>query len=91
MYEEFRSYTVIFLNKLEVSHILDFDNKPGSGSLELDYRTISTDPVLEKLQIPEINRKDLIDVKRDVKSVVDDFLKEGRITATQTQTVMEKV
>lgn len=53
----------IFLNKLEFSHELDFGRKPGSGRLELDYPTISpTDIVLEKLQIHEINRKDLVDL-----------------------------
>jgi len=53
----------IFLNKLEFSHDVDFGEKPGSGRLELDYPTICpTDIVLEKLQIHEINRKDLIDL-----------------------------
>ena len=122
----------VFLNKLEFSHIVDFGDKPGSGRLELDYPTISaTDIVLEKLQIHEINRKDLIDLialflVHDVqeqfnknvvdgghigkmlsgdwgfwydatanlgklKPLVDDFLREGRITAAQSQTVMERV
>jgi hypothetical protein len=53
----------VFLNKLEFSHDVEFGEKPGSGRLELDYPTISpTDIVLEKLQIHEINRKDLIDL-----------------------------
>jgi len=53
----------VFLNKLEFSHDVEFGEKPGSGRLELDYPTISpTDIVLEKLQIHEINRKDLMDL-----------------------------
>ena len=53
----------IFLNKLEFSHTVEFGEKPGAGRLELDSPTISlTDLVLEKLQIHEINRKDLVDL-----------------------------
>jgi len=53
----------VFLNKLEFSHDLDFGDKPGQGRLEIDYPTISpADIVLEKLQIHQINRKDLIDL-----------------------------
>ena len=53
----------IFLNKLEFSHTVEFGEKPGEGRLELDSPTISlTDLVLEKLQIHEINRKDLVDL-----------------------------
>lgn len=53
----------IFLNKLEFSHTVDFGEKPGAGRLELDSPTITlTDLILEKLQIHEINRKDLIDM-----------------------------
>ena len=53
----------VFLNKLEFSHEVEFGEKPGSGRLELDSPTISaTDIVLEKLQIHDINRKDLIDL-----------------------------
>ena len=53
----------IFLNKLEFSHTVDFGEKPGAGRIELDSPTITlTDLVLEKLQIHEINRKDLIDL-----------------------------
>ena len=53
----------IFLNGLEFSHDLKFGEKPGEGRLEVDYPTISpADIVLEKLQIHEINRKDLIDL-----------------------------
>lgn len=53
----------IFLDKLEFSHDVRFGEKPGSGRLELDYPTITLeDIVLEKLQIHQINRKDLIDL-----------------------------
>ena len=53
----------VFLDKLEFSHDVEFGEKPGAGRLELDSPTITTtDIVLEKLQIHEINRKDLIDL-----------------------------
>jgi hypothetical protein len=53
----------IFLNKLEFSHDVEFGEKPGEGRLEIDYPSISAaDIVLEKLQIHQINRKDLIDL-----------------------------
>lgn len=53
----------VFLNKLEFSHDVEFGEKPGEGRLDIDYPTISpADIVLEKLQIHEINRKDLIDL-----------------------------
>jgi len=53
----------IFINKLEFSHDVEFGEKPGEGRLEVDYPTISpADIVLEKLQIHQINRKDLIDL-----------------------------
>jgi len=53
----------IFLDKLEFSHDVEFGKAPGKGRLELDYPTISiTDLVLEKLQIHEINRKDIVDL-----------------------------
>ena len=122
----------IFMNKLEFSHTVDFGDKPGSGRLELDYPTISaTDIVLEKLQIHEINRKDLVDLialflVHDVqeqfnkeavdggyigsllaedwgfwydattnlaklKPLVEEFLKESKITAAQSQTATERV
>ena len=56
-------YADIFLSKLGFSHDLYFGEKPGEGRLELDYPTISlTDLVLEKLQIHDINRKDIIDL-----------------------------
>ena len=53
----------IFFDKLEFSHDVEFGKKPGEGRLELDYPTISlTDLVLEKLQIHEINKKDIVDL-----------------------------
>ena len=127
-----RYHVDIFMNKLEFSHTVDFGDKPGSGRLDLDYPTISaTDIVLEKLQIHEINRKDLVDLialflVHDVQEqfskeavdgghiaklladdwgfwydattnlakldpLVQEFLKESKITAQQSQTVMERV
>ncbi len=48
----------IFFDKLEFSHDITFKDR-----LEIDFPTISpTDLVLEKLQIHEINRKDVIDL-----------------------------
>ncbi len=63
-YHPQRKYHIdIFLNRLAFSHDVEFGEKPGSGRLELDYPTISpADIVLEKLQIHEINRKDIIDL-----------------------------
>lgn len=53
----------IFFDKLEFSHDVEFGKAPGKGRLELDYPTISlTDLVLEKLQIHQINKKDIVDL-----------------------------
>jgi len=53
----------IFFDKLEFSHDVGFGNEPGKGRLELDYPTITlTDLMLEKLQIHQINKKDIIDM-----------------------------
>lgn len=53
----------VFFNKLEFSHDVFFGEKPGKGRLELDYPTITlADLVLEKLQIHQINLKDVIDL-----------------------------
>ena len=53
----------VFYDRLEYSHNVEFGNAPGRGRLEIDYPTITlADIVLEKLQIHEINRKDLIDL-----------------------------
>ncbi len=51
-------HTDVFIDKLRFCHEIDF-----RGRLELDKPTITlADLMLEKLQIVEINRKDLIDV-----------------------------
>lgn len=48
----------IFIDKLRFCHIIDFRKR-----LEIDYPTISLiDLLLEKLQIVEINKKDLVDM-----------------------------
>ncbi|MGC8721385.1 MAG: hypothetical protein ACP5SB_02275 [Caldisericaceae bacterium] len=53
----------VFYDRLEYSHNVEFGNSPGRGRLEIDFPTITlADIVLEKLQIHEINRKDLIDL-----------------------------
>jgi len=53
----------VFFDKLEFSHDVLFGSKPGKGRLELDFPTVSpADIMLEKLQIHEINLKDIIDV-----------------------------
>jgi len=53
----------VFFDKLEFSHDVVFGSKPGKGRLELDYPTISlADLVLEKVQIHEINLKDIVDL-----------------------------
>ncbi len=53
----------VFFDKLEFSHDVVFGNKPGKGRLELDYPTISlADIVLEKVQIHQINLKDIVDL-----------------------------
>lgn len=59
-----RLYAVdIFVDKLEYSHDVTFGKGPGSGRLELDYPTLDlADLVLEKIQIHQINEKDLLDL-----------------------------
>jgi hypothetical protein len=53
----------LFLSKLHFSHDVFFGEDAGKGRLELDYPTITLeDIVLEKLQINQINRKDVIDL-----------------------------
>lgn len=53
----------VFFDKLEFSHEINFGEKPGSGRLDMDYPTITlADIVLEKLQIHQINQKDIIDL-----------------------------
>jgi len=52
----------IFFDKLAFSHDIPF-GKLGKGRLELDYPTITvTDLLLEKLQIHQINEKDIKDI-----------------------------
>ena len=65
IYEHPRRYfhVDVFFDKLEFSHDVNFGNKPGKGRLELDFTTITlTDIVLEKIQIHEINLKDIVDL-----------------------------
>ena len=53
----------IFFDALTFSHDVKFGENPKDGRLELDFPTISiADIVLEKLQIHQINRKDLVDL-----------------------------
>ncbi len=53
----------VFFDKLEFSHDVTFGEFKKNGRLELDYPTLDlADLVLEKLQIHQINKKDLIDI-----------------------------
>jgi hypothetical protein len=53
----------IFFDKLRFSHDIYFGSSPEKGRLRLDFPTISlTDLFLEKLQIHEINEKDIKDI-----------------------------
>lgn len=53
----------VFFDKLEYSHDVPFGSKPQNGRLNLDFPTITlADIVLEKLQIHDINQKDIIDL-----------------------------
>jgi len=53
----------LFFGKLQFSHDIDLGSKQGEGRLELDYPTITlADLLLEKLQIHEINEKDIKDI-----------------------------
>lgn len=129
---ERKYHTDIFLNRLEFSHDVEFGEKPGSGRLELGYPTINpTDIVLEKLQIHQINRKDLVDlimvfIVHDVqeqpaknavdgayiarilsadwgfwydattnlgmvKNLIEDFAKDGKLTAALRKTALQRV
>jgi hypothetical protein len=57
-------YTIdIFFSPLEFSHVIDLGKDPESGRLRLAYPTLPlSDMVLLKLQIHDINRKDLADL-----------------------------
>jgi hypothetical protein len=53
----------VFFDKLEFSHDVSFGEYKKNGRLELDYPTLNlADLILEKLQIHQINKKDLIDI-----------------------------
>lgn len=53
----------IFFDKLEFSHIIPFGKFPNESRLLKDYPTLAlADLLLEKLQIHDINRKDLVDL-----------------------------
>ena len=53
----------IFLDRLIFSHEVNFGSDPKNGRLELDFPSISlADLMLEKLQIHEINEKDVKDI-----------------------------
>jgi len=53
----------VFYDALSFSHEVKFGESPEKGRLQLDYPTISlADIALEKLQIHQINRKDLVDL-----------------------------
>lgn len=53
----------VFFDKLEFSHDIFFGSKPGNGRLEADYPTISLpDIFLTKLQIHQMNVKDVVDL-----------------------------
>lgn len=53
----------VFFDKLRFSHDIDFGSSPEKGRLKLDFPTIPlADLLLEKLQIHEINEKDIKDI-----------------------------
>jgi hypothetical protein len=53
----------VFFDKLQFSHDVEFGRRPGEGRLGLNPLTLPpADLVLEKLQIHEINEKDLKDL-----------------------------
>lgn len=53
----------VFFETLEFSHVLRFGEFPGHARLRLDSPTLTlADITLEKLQIHDINKKDLIDL-----------------------------
>ncbi|MCD6262853.1 hypothetical protein J7L60_00350 [Candidatus Bathyarchaeota archaeon] len=53
----------LFFERLRFSHDLDLGPGPGEGRLELDYPTLTpADLLLEKLQIHEIDEKDIKDL-----------------------------
>ena len=53
----------LFLDRLDYSHEVDFGSDPKKGRLGLDFPTITlADIMLEKLQIHQINEKDIKDI-----------------------------
>ncbi len=53
----------VFMDRLEYSHAIDFGKNPQDGRLKLDFPTIDlADLLLEKLQIHDINEKDIKDL-----------------------------
>ena len=73
----------VFLDKLEFSHTVPFGQYGKNGRLELDYPTLDlADIVLEKLQIHQLNRKDMIDImclllSHDVKPATEPQVVDG--------------
>lgn len=63
-YHPNQPYSVdIFFSPLEFSHIIDLGKDPEKGRLKLSFPTLPlSDMVLLKLQIHDINRKDLADL-----------------------------
>ncbi|MEM3698022.1 MAG: hypothetical protein QXQ94_11110 [Candidatus Bathyarchaeia archaeon] len=63
-YNSEKNYTVdVFFDKLQFSHDVSFGSNPKNGRLNLNPLTLSpTDLALEKLQIHEINEKDIKDL-----------------------------
>lgn len=56
-------YIDVFFDRLDFSHVVPFGPAPGRGRLGLDSPTIPlADLLLEKLQIHEINEKDIKDL-----------------------------
>lgn len=80
VYDKLQAFHIdLFFDKLAYSHNIDFGSKPATGRLQLDYPTISAaDFVLEKLQIHDIARKDIVDMILLLKNheVADRFEKE---------------
>lgn len=82
IYEKPKSFQIdLFFDRLAYSHSVEFGSKPENGRLHLEYPTISlADFVLEKLQIHQITRKDMVDMIILLKNheVIDCFEK-GKI------------
>jgi len=73
-------YVDVFFEKLHFSHDMNLGSKKGRGRLELDYPTLTlADLILGKLQIHEINEKDIRDLIILIKghSLSDDDVEES--------------